>query len=232
MPKLFPFTDAKAAVDYAIQVSLIVFSILAATWVGHCNEQERDAEKLVAYLTATREEVANELERLGLNIYDAKKDLQSIQRALDLGEHDDTDSTYALVGQFLQVNMRGVFRTFAPTTWDAMIEAGDSELIRDLNVRQQIAGSFAFRNTTIRDDLNHWDAENKRVYDMLTPYIDPAGIKNMDFQMDKILKDPAGFREAAQPLMLRLLRQCHNRIFHLEVSQGQFEILQEMLEEM
>lgn len=234
MPKLFPFTDAKAAIDYVIQVSLIIFSILAATYVGKCNEKEKDSELLTAYLHSINNEVAFEISKHTDNIVDAKQDLRVIQRAIDLSQYPATDSIYNMAANFLNANLRGVFRTFPPSTWDAMLAAGDSELIKDLDLKQQIAGSFAFRNTTVREDLKDWDAENKRVFDELSVFIDPTvlgDVENHHLNLERILLDPEGFRIHVRPLLLSMLRQCFNRLFHLEVSQGQFEILQEMLAE-
>lgn len=231
MSKLFPFIDAKSLSDYIIQVFLIIFSILVATWVGQCTEREKDEKKLAVYMASMKEEVNFEIERHNLNFYDAKKDVDQLSEALRLLSYDNLDSTYLAFSYFFRVNIRGVFRTYPPSTWDAMISAGDSELIRDLDLRQQIAGSFAFRNTTVREDLSHWDAATQNAFDQVAEFIVFPDMEKFDGRFEELLLKPKEFVIRVNPIIKSLLRQCQIRMLHLDVAKGQFEILKEMLED-
>ncbi|MEM6396170.1 MAG: hypothetical protein AAF741_07460 [Bacteroidota bacterium] len=232
MSKLFPSPDAKSLSEYIIQVFLIIFSILAATWVGQCTERERNEEKLAVYIASIREEVDFEIQRHDLNLTDAQNDFDEIIEAIRLAAHPSLDSIYKLANYFIKVNIRGVFRTYPSSTWDAMVAAGESELIKDLDLRQQIATSFAFRNTTIREDLREWDAANQEAYEQVASFIDLPNLGNFDANFEKLLVDPEGFRLRAGPILKSLLRQCSFRLFHLDVAKGQFELIKEMMDDM
>ena len=144
--------------EYLLQVSLIVLGLVIATSVNRCNTRRKAAASLQEYYTAIRADLEVESRSNQLNIDDAQRDIESLDNAVRLLAASHTDSLVRGIEEVTDVVVKGVFRTFSPTTFDVMVNTGDVSLITDLDLRSGLATLFAFRPNIVEQDLRNYTA--------------------------------------------------------------------------
>ncbi len=155
-----------------MQVSLIILSLLVAVGVDRCNQGVKNDRKLDTYLTSINEEFEYELETCRNNLYDCQKDIEGLSKgALLLSKLGQTQQSTG-IAELAQVLIRGVFRSFSPTSFELMVSAGDAFLIDDLELRSDLASIVAFRNDYVKRDLWRHDELTLSVIAEVAEYID------------------------------------------------------------
>ncbi|MTB49775.1 hypothetical protein [Lewinella sp. W8] len=203
--------------DYLLQVSLILLSLFIAVGVDRCNQSLKDEDRRVAYLEAIEVDLLEEMQSNKLNLIDCEKDVKDIFTALRLLREDSPAARIQFGETMGNVFVRGVFRSFSPTTWDIIAQSGDALLIEDLELRSLLAANSVFRNDYVRADLLRHDAKTLEVAESLGPYLDLACLRSLvqDGQRDCIT-DFAGLKEVASVKLAIYLRQAESRAFHLD----------------
>lgn len=222
MSQKSPFITLRSLKDYFVQVSLIILSLFIATRAERCNQAHKQASKLQVYLEAIQTDLEGEIEENTRNIFDCEKDVAELQRCIDLANYDAVDSLDLSVINLIRVMGRGVFRSFEPTTFDVMANTGDIILINDLQFRNTLAGTFAFRDNYLRKDLEAYDKETLRTGEKVGDYIDLACFvaipRNRDKRPSACITDRAAYQQEISNDLQLLLRQAQLRTFHLQTA--------------
>jgi hypothetical protein len=155
--KIVALIDPAGAKKYVTQVSLLLFSLLIATSADRCRTRQKERVKLHEYIAAIKKDLENELSDCKMNLNDCKRDQTCLLKALIYADHSNIDSVRYGFDHFLEVYQRGVFRTFPPSTFEMMVQAGDVHLIKDLGLRSELASTFSFLNRNIRNELEAFD---------------------------------------------------------------------------
>ncbi|NJO87212.1 MAG: hypothetical protein HC821_04240 [Lewinella sp.] len=214
---LFPPFSQAGLLEYSLQLSLIILSILIATGVDRCNQRRNDHQKVHAYLQAILQDLENDQESNELNLVDGENDIVSLERALSLVQYPHDDSLTLFVDQFFTVFLKGVFRTFPPTTFDLMRSSGDLALLKDLDLRNDLAVYFAFRDNIVRSDLQQYDQYIFKTVEGIGQYFDLACLNARD-QPLACLTDRDGLLNHPRNELVLLLRQANLRVFHLQIA--------------
>jgi hypothetical protein len=209
-------------VTYLVEIVLIILSVLIAIQADRYNQNRKNEAKLEGYLQAMHQDLLGEQERNRKNLYDCQKDLNGIQRCLQLARYNQDDSLDLALRHLGSVFTRGVFRTFPPTTFNIMLSTGDISLISDLEFRNRLAATFSFRDTYLKDDLQQFDAQVKELSASLGKYIDWACLATSE-RLHPCLIDRKGFVEDVHNDLFIFLRMTQLRAFHLEVAIQNFD---------
>jgi len=216
--RFFSERTLKGLRDYFVQVSLIILSLLVAVGVDRCNTARKNEQKLQAYLEAIHHDLAYESEKTVQNLFDANKDITALENGLTQFAHNNNDSLQAGIMNVGQVLLRGVFRTFSPTTFDVMSKTGDLLLIKDLELRERLASVFAFRTNVIKRDLELHDAMTIEVAESMGAYFDLNCLVERRAVLD-CLHDREGLVSSRHNKLLAFQLECQQRAFHLSVMQ-------------
>lgn len=214
---------------YVLEIFLIIFSILIAIQADRYQQSKRNQNKLDDYIQAMYLDLLEEQESNRNNLFDCQQDVISIKKGIRLSQINNTDSIQLALYHLAQVAGRGVFRAFPPTTFDIMLSTGDIALIRNLEVRGQLASTFSFRDAYTKKDLLEFDKETKRVYGELSKY---ANLNCMYTTRNLVscLTDQDGFTKQFHNELFPLLRTADLRAFHLKRAINYFDAAIEDLE--
>jgi len=206
----------KSLRDYFLQVSLIILSLFIATRVDRCNLANKNEEKLQAYLTAIELDLQDELELNENNLFDCEQDIKGLEHGIKLLRHNQDDSIRLAIQEIFTVFTRGVFRSFSPTTYEIMSNSGDILLIKDLELRGNLAAVFAFRTDYLKTDLLAYDKLAKKTAEKLGHFLDLACLAGQQAdpiacvtKREQLIKDPHNE-------LTLLVREAELRAFHLE----------------
>ncbi|MEM7572578.1 MAG: hypothetical protein AAF433_06745 [Bacteroidota bacterium] len=214
--------------EYIIQVSLIILSILIATGISHCEQDRQEDKRLQEYWQAIQAEVEEEIRVLENNVFDAQKDVKNLKRGITLAQYAHPDSTLLSLQEFARTNLRGVFRTFPPSTYETMVSTGDVHLIKDLEFRNTLGSAFNYLQEVVKPDLINWDAATQKSFEQLSPYLNVSQLLAYNIT-PAVLANWQGFQEASAEVYAVLLRQANIRAFHLSAGLSYFQNLQEEL---
>ena len=89
-------------------------------------------------------------------------------------------------------------------------------MLKNLQLRNEIASVFAFRQNVIRKDLEIFDQETNRCAGALARYLNLARL--FDSDIEKIILDQKGFIQDPHNEVFLLLRNASLRAFHLEAA--------------
>lgn len=201
--------------DYFVQVSLILLSLLIATSIDRWREQQKDDNKKGDYLTAILHDLREEHAKNETNLFDCKNDIRGLTNGLRLLQSSSEDSLEVAILNLVQVYGRGVFRTFSPTTFDVMTQTGDLTLIRDLELRDDLARAFSFRNKVIQKDLEKYDLAVVESLTQLGRYINLSCVLSAS-ERRRCIMDVNAFLESPHNEITMLLLEARNRALHLE----------------
>ncbi|WP_116126845.1 hypothetical protein [Lewinella sp. IMCC34183] len=208
--------------DYLLQVSLIIIGLIIATSVDRCNTARKDRHRLTGYYQAIYKDLEEEQNATANNLGDAIKDVANLDAAIRRFGYADPDSAVAGLTSLNAVLRKGVFRTFSPTTYDVMLNTGDISLIRDIELRSELAGVFAYRTNIVRTDLADYDALVAETIAALAAYIDPACI--VEFRAAApCIRDVAGLADHGLDSLVLLSLAARDRLFHLQLAEGELE---------
>ncbi len=205
--------DLAGVRKYVIQVSLILLSLAIATSVDRCRERAKNEDKLQAYLTSIRADIATEIQTDRTNLYDCQRDQHCLEKALRLIAGQQTDSSRLILQNIQEVLMRGVFRDFHPTTYELMAQTGDANLLKDLQLRNQLASVFAFRQNVIKKDFEDFDQETHDCMAQLGQFIDFLKMYSPD--PSQVFVDRKGFWTTPRNEIYLLARSADIKAFHL-----------------
>lgn len=225
--RLVGLLDPVGVRKYVTQVSLILVSLLLATRADRCRDAAKEQVKLQEYLTAVQSDIQKEIKMNQMNLNDCKRDIKCLIRFLVLSDLSEVDSLYAAYSSFAEVYQRGVFRSFPPTTFDVMTQAGDAYLLKDLKLRNNLASVFAFRQNVIHKDLLDFDTQTQVCAEKLGRFFDLSLMFSEG--RENFMHDQAGFLRDPHNEVFLLLRNAQLRAFHLETA---VEDLQETLSEL
>ena len=203
--------------DYLLQVSLIVLGLAIATSVDRCNTARRNEAKLLDYYRAIRADIRADAYSNTLNIADARNDVTDLDAALRLLPQPGPDSLTTGLRRLRRVLLKGVFRTFSPSTFDLMAANGDQALIRDLRVRNQLSDAFAFRNDILADDLRLYNQEVRRTLNALSAHLELRCFLTGP-QDPSCLDEPTPLRPTDLDPVLELQLTAHSRLYHLDIG--------------
>jgi hypothetical protein len=224
--KLIGLIDPAGAKKYITQVTLILFSLFIATTVDRYRQGRKEQVKLQEYLKAIEKDLDLEIETCKMNLKDCNTDINGISRSLHYLQMNHPDSIEQGLMAFFDVFQRGVFRTFQPTTFEMMAQAGEAHLIKDLELRSNLAMVFAFRNNTIKKDLEDYDTKTDECARALGKYVDFTQIFRQKY------KSPLAFAKGdliPQNELFLLLRMANVRGFHLGASIEELEMVKTMV---
>lgn len=207
---------------YIVELSLIIFSILIAIQADRCNQSRRNEDKLEEYLQAMYQDLQEEQESNISNLRDCEKDINGVKRCLQLCRYDQNDSLNLALQHLGGVFIRGVFRSFPPTTFDIMMSTGDIALIKELSFRDRLAGTFSFRDKYVQGDLQKFDEQVKELSVSLGKYIDWACMASTD-DLQQCLIDREGFVKDVHNDLFIFLRMAQLRSFHLQIAIRSFK---------
>lgn len=209
--------DPAGVRKYITQVSLILLSLFIATSVDRCREAAKDKKKLKEYLTAVHTEIKEELETCEMNLSDCKRDQFCLANTLHYAGFAHPDSQVLALQNFAEAYNRGVFRTFPPTTFEIMSETGDIALLKNTELRTQLAVAFAFRRNVIKQDLEAYDQATQVYAEKLGEMID---LRALFFRSDYTASiiDKKRFASDPHNEIFLLLRVALMRGFHLKKS--------------
>ena len=148
---------------------------------------------------------------------------------LSKGSYAQDDSLYAAYSNFAEVYQRGVFRAFPPTTFDLMVQSGEADLLKDLQLRNSLASVFAFRQDVVRKDLEDFDRSTQVCAEKLGAYFDLSLM--FDREKGKFMIDKEGFLRTPHNEVFLLLRNTNLRAFHLEEAIESLKEVQTALDE-
>jgi hypothetical protein len=211
--KFVAVIDPAGAKKYVTQVSLILVSLFIATNADRFRQRQKDNAKLKEYIQAIKEDLTEELQTCKMNLHDSDRDLKCLERAVMYMPMTHPDSAMLGMEAFGEVFHRGVFRTFPPSTFDIMMQAGEVNLIKDLKLRGDLASVFSFINGTVQHDLLEYDRQT----------LECARFLGKDLNLTKALYSskgdiphiPPGDNHTKNALIL-LLRTANLRSFHLQ----------------
>ncbi|WP_020570473.1 hypothetical protein [Neolewinella persica] len=206
--------------DYLVQVSLIIISLLIAVGVDRCNQSVKNERTLDAYLEAIHKELVEEEEATNNNLGDCEKDIDGLLGAAQGFSSGGDEQLIRAIGSTAQVFVRGVFRSFSPTSFDVMINSGHGLLMKDLELRQSLSGVMAFRENYIKADLLRHDELTLEAIGDFSEYLDLDCLRRVEpaafltCLTDRQLAEQNGARDLAV-----LLRHSEIRSFHLQAYQ-------------
>lgn len=203
--------------DYLLQVSLILLSLFIAFGVDRCNQSVKDDKKLAAYLEAVDEELRYELKVTELNLGDSENDIDDLIFANEVFGTMESARLPEAVGRAGSVVARGVFRTFAPMSFELMNSSGDGLLLEDLELRQRLSAVSAFRKDYIKADLMRHDELTLKALADVSGYLDiycVRGKKPEEFNL--CITSLEGLRENGLKDLIALRRHSELRAFHLD----------------
>ncbi len=204
--------------DYLLQVSLIIVSLFIAFGVERCNQRVKDNRKLSTYLDAIHEELTDELESSRMNLRDCENDIEDLYIGAATFSMSDEAKLPEGIGRTGQVFVRGVFRSFSPTSYELMADAGDALLIKELSLRQRLASIVAFRNDYIKNDLQKHDDLTLHTLEKVSTYIDINCVRNVEpIEYATCVTDRERLRQQGAADLSALLRHAELRAFHLEL---------------
>ena len=215
--------------EYLLQVSLIILGLVIATSVDRCNTRRKSDRTLQEYYAAIRTDLAAEDRSNQFNIDDAERDVASLDSALWLFTTDSPDSLVLGVEALTSVLAKGVFRTFSPTTYDVMVNTGDVSLIKDLELRSELAALFAFRTDIVEQDLADYNRQVLLTLESIGDKIDLSCIVDLTITVDCI-KSPASLAEHTKDELLVLHLVANSRLFHLTMYQEQVVEMREWVD--
>ena len=215
---------------YVLEIFLIIFSILIAIQADRYQQSKRNQHKLDDYIQAMYLDLLEEQESNRNNLFDCEQDIRSLNVGIRLSQFDNRDSIQIALYNLAQVATRGVFRAFPPTTFDIMMSTGDIALIKDLEVRGQLASTFSFRDAYTKRDLLEFDKETKRVTDELGKYAKLSCMYNTR-DLTSCLTDREGFTKHFHNEIFPLARAANLRAFHLKRAINYFDAAIENLEQ-
>ena len=216
--------EIKSIKDYLLQVSLILVSLFIAFGINRCSENAKDADKLALYRSTIIAELERELESTEYNLADCENDIDDLQQAAIIFSQELTDQTLVAVGGIGRVFVRGVFRTFPPSTYDLMADSGDALLIKDLQLRKDLAATSAFRDDYVKADLFRHDEMTIRAIKDMGQFIDVICLANAgEGEYAGCIEDQAGLFKHGGAYLTPLLRHSELRAFHLDNYRGQVE---------
>lgn len=221
--------DPAGVKKYVTQISLILISLLLATRAEQCRESGKNQDKLREYLIAVKSDIQNELKTDRMNLNDCNRDIQCLIEFLSKSSYAQNDSLYAAYSNFAEVYQRGVFRAFPPTTFDLMVQSGDADLLKDLQLRNSLASVFAFRQNVIRKDLEDFDRSTQVCAEKLGAYFDLSLM--FAGEKEKFMLDKEAFLRSPHNEVLIFLRNTNLRAFHLEEAIESLEEVQTALDE-
>jgi|GEM_PF-3390345 len=214
---------------YVLEIFLIIFSILVAIQADRYQQSKRNQHKLDDYIQAMYLDLLEEQESNRNNLFDCQQDVLSIREGIRLSQINNNDSLQLALYHLAQVAGRGVFRAFPPTTFDIMLSTGDIALIKNLEIRGQLASTFSFRDNYTKRDLLEFDKETKRVYGELRQYANLNCMYNTR-NLVSCLTDREGFSKEFHNELFPLLRTADLRAFHLQRAINYFDAAIEDLE--
>jgi hypothetical protein len=220
--------DPAGVKKYVTQVSLILVSLFIATRAEKCRDAGKEREKLQEYLLAIQTDIREEIKTNEMNLHDCKRDQQCLIRFLQLSNYNHPDSLKIAFSNFAEVYHRGVFRDFRPTTFDLMMQTGDATLLKDLNLRTQLASVFAFRQNIIRSDLADFDEQTRRCAENLGEYFDFSLLLYGE-GASSFPSGNSGRFKADHNEVYSLLRAAQLRGFHLRVALEDLQSVQKNL---
>ncbi len=206
--------------EYLLQVSLIILGLVIATSADRCNTRRKSDRTLQEYYAAIRTDLAAEDRSNQYNIGDAERDVASLDSTVWLFTTDSPDSLVLGVKALTAVLAKGVFRTFSPTTFDVMVNTGDVSLIKDLELRSELAALFAFRTDIVAQDLADYNRQVLLTLESIGDKIDLNCIVGLTVTADCI-KSPTRLAEETKDELLVLQRVATSRLFHLSMYQEQ-----------
>jgi len=206
--------------NYLTQVSLIILSILVAVGVDRCNQRNRDEDRLQEYILAIHQEIADEKVTTANNLGDAHNDIDDLEFAVEnLSATDEALLTQA-IQRLVRTVGRGVFRAFPPSAYEQLIAAGDVNLIREIDLRDRLAATAAFRKDYIQEDLANYDGMVLELVDRLSRYLDMGClIRNRAREPIGCIRKADNLREDAPSDISKIYRMAQLRAFHLELYQ-------------
>lgn len=215
---------------YLVEIFLIIFSILIAIQADRYQQYKRNQNKLDNYLQAMHQDLLNEQRLNRNNLGDCLQDIKNLEKSLRMSQVNQDDSLTLALQNFGAVISRGVFRAFPPTTYDIMFSSGDIALIRDLDFRSRLAGTFSFRNSYTKKELLDFDALTDEVARNLAKYGNLSCMLSTNEQY-VCLNDRAGFVSNFHNELFLLLNNARSRAFHLRIAIRYFEGTIEEMEE-
>lgn len=216
--------EIKSIKDYLLQVSLILVSLFIAFGINRCSENAKDADKLALYRSTIIAELERELESTEYNLADCENDIDDLQQAAIIFSQELTDQTLVAVGGIGRVFVRGVFRTFPPSTYDLMADSGDALLIKDLQLRKDLAATSAFRDDYVKADLFRHDEMTIRAIKDMGQFIDVICLANAgEGEYAGCIEDQVGLFKRGGAYLTPLLRHAELRAFHLDNYRKQVE---------
>ena len=204
--------------DYLLQVSLIIVGLVIATSVDRCNTTRKDRHRMADYYGAIYKDLEEEQLATANNLGDAVRDVAQLDSAIRRFGYAQPDSAVAGLGALNTVLRKGVFRTFSPTTFEVMQNTGDISLIKDIGLRSELAGVFAFRNNIVRRDLIDYDALVLRTIQSLQEYVDPECIAAFTASPECI-RDLKGLSDRGVDDLIVLELAARTRLFHLQMAE-------------
>lgn len=214
---------------YVLEIVLIIFSILIAIQADRYQQSKRNQHKLDDYIQAMYLDLLEEQESNRNNLFDCQQDILSIKEGIRLSQINQNDSIQIALYNLAQVATRGVFRAFPPTTFDIMMSTGDIALIKDLELRGQLASTFSFRDAYTKQDLLEFDKETKRVSDELGKYVNLSCMYQTK-NLTSCLTDREGFNKHFHNELFPLARTADLRAFHLRRAINYFDAAIEDIE--
>ena len=221
--------ELKSLKDYLLQVSLIIVSLFIAFGVNRCNENVKDGRKLASYQTAMQEEVSREISTTENNLVDCQADIEDLTNAIAIftGRHEEkVDRALQRMGT---VMIRGVFRTFPPTTYELMAQSGDALLLDDLDLQRRLAATGAFRDDYVKQDLRRHDELVLAALGNTADYVDVFCVSRGQGPPAECVTDTPRLWAEAGTDLIPVLRHSQLRAFHLEGYLAQLEVLAEQL---
>lgn len=215
---------------YILEIFLIIFSILIAIQADRYQQSKRNQHKLEDYIEAMYIDLLDEQESNRNNLFDCQQDINSIRAGIRLSQINQNDSIQLALYNLAQVASRAVFRAFPPTTFDIMMSTGDIALIKDLEVRGQLASTFSFRDNYIKRDLLEFDNETKKAIAQLSKYVNLSCMYTTRNLTD-CLTDREGFTQHFHNELFAISRAADLREFHLRRAITYFEFAIENMEE-
>ena len=213
--------------SYLTQVSLLLISVLLALAVDRCNQSRKDAARWVEYRTLIVEELKQELHSTRMNIADNANDISGLEVAMTAVPVEDAAAQLAAAGQVGLVIGRGVFRTFPPLTYALLVSNGDSHLVEDLDLRQQLAAYASFRKDYIQHDLVRHDELTLELVDRVGQYVDLWCLRRTGAADPACITDAERLSRKLPQDIVKIYRHSGLRGFHLE--KGEL-LLQDLLQ--
>ena len=203
--------------DYLTQVSLIIVSLFIAFGAERCNQNMKDSRKLDTYLEAINEELEYELKTCRMNLHDCKNDIQGLSTGIGVFSSREDRKLPLGIGQVMSVFVRGVFRSFSPTSYQLMAESGDALLMKDLDLRRELSSLAAFRNDYIKEDLLRHDELTLKTMEVMGAYVDIAcNRKSESANFATCISDQELLYQQGASDLAVILRHSETRAFHLQ----------------